>query len=87
MYHLKVFNNLDEIESPTGENVKNFQIDKAPELYALSGAAQCAPAKNLVAESSYHYGKPLGFPVSKIEAFEVDTPGGLELARRMFKIL
>lgn len=71
---------------PVSANVKiNFQIEDAPQLYALSGAAQCAPVPFLLRERSYQRGSPFGFPIDKLEGFEIDTPDALALAERMMR--
>lgn len=84
MYHLKTLEGERKIIRSVAPNVPiNFQIDDAPELFALSGAAQCAPVIDLLRHRTYQYGSPIGYPISKTEGFELDTLEAFELAERI----
>jgi len=82
-YHLRVFNKNGTISPATNKTAINFQIDDAPELYALCGAAQCMPARDLLTLGSYQKGTPLGYILPKLEAFELDTLEAFELAEHL----
>ncbi len=87
IYHLKTHGKDGIISSATDKVAINFQIDAAPGLFALAGAAQCAPASELLRHGSYHYGKPLGHILKKIEGFETDTPDAFSLAEKLISVL
>lgn len=86
IYHLKSLEGENGTIRSVAPNVPiNFQIDDAPELFALSGAAQCAPVLDLLKYRTYQYGAPIGYPISKLEGFEVDTLDAFELAEKLMR--
>jgi len=79
-FHLRTVDERGVMHPVSRDTTINFQIEDAPELYALSGAVQCASISFLLRERSYQRGEPLAHSIDKLEGFEIDTADALALA-------
>ncbi len=87
MYHLRTLNGDGTITPITDKVAINFQIDDAPRLFALSGAAQCMKVRDLLLLGSYQKGTPLGYSLKPMEGFELDTLEAFTLAEDLLPAL
>lgn len=67
----------------TKDEVFNFQVQDAPELYAINGCCYCAPASEVFAHRGFQYGSPLGYVMDPVEALDIDTERDFRMLERL----
>lgn len=85
--HLRTLGANGELKQLTEKPVRNFQTQDFPNLYQLTGVAQCAPVDELLKQKTFHYGNPLGYVVTRWEGFDIDTEEDFVFAEKLIKLL
>ncbi len=65
----------------------NFQSGDTPEVMYLNGAVYCAPVQELLLHRTFQYGTPVGYPMSQIEALDIDTETDFVIAERLVNLI
>lgn len=86
IHHLRTLDDDGRIRHVTAEKRVNFQSQDAPLLYAINGCCYCAPTGALLRERSFHYGDPIAYVTSDLDAFDIDTEDNLRTAEALLAI-
>lgn len=81
--HMRTLENDGTIKRVTKQAVYNFQVQDAPELYAINGCCYCAPAKDVFEHRGFQYGTPLGYVMDPVEALDIDTERDFLMLERL----
>lgn len=81
--HLRTLAPDGRLISVSQQVIYNLQTQDQPELLALNGAAYCAPVEELLRHRTFQYGEPLGYPMDRAEAFDIDTEADFMTAERL----
>ncbi len=84
--HLRTLSENGLLNNVAADTVYNFQTQDAPSLFYLVGTAQCAPVEALLKNKTFQYGQPMGYPVNKFEAVDIDTEEDFIYAEKLARL-